>query len=353
MAADDSQNPSKGGKEFRIVNDAHRLMVDELRKIRPQKNTNQGVMICCPFHSDNTPSLSVNLTHGKVGVGVWFCFGGCGGGVWNKLAEKLGLRQIDTKTANVITEFYGRKANKKLVSEESVREQMVDEWGLDFVEPWPADRQWRGFPGAFLRAAGGEMAVDIRRKSEILLLPVKIDGEEVGFVKALMKKEEGALSYVNSPGEWSKNNGLFGYDLAASTIRETEANTVFVVEGARDALRPLYYGVPAVASLGAGIWSTAKRDLILALGVENVVVWGDSDEAGVKMTNVVTRSFKGFVNVKFINGTKLLAQAREHGLKGKKVDPGNCPLPLFKEIMRRHVPDAAAKRWELAFKEPA
>jgi len=330
------------GAKFNAVNDAHRMMLTQVQRARPIKSTNQGVMIRCPFHPDKTPSLSINLVHGsKKPPGLWFCFG-CGErGLWNKLAKKLGWPLVDEAAASRVSEFHGRKADPRLLSTDNLHEETVRHFDLDFVEPWPVDRKWRGFPGGYLNAVGCELAVDTRRKVECALLPVSVGGEPVGYVKANLAKVRNELSYVNSPGTWSQKQGLLGYDLAAKLIA-AGATTVYVVEGPRDALRLLYYGVPAVAVLGAKVWSSAKRDLVLALGATHVVIFFDADTAGITATNMLRRSFAGFTQVTFVNVKRLEAQAVKDKLvpKGTKLDAANLPLPMFLTVVCRRVPSA-------------
>lgn len=336
-------------KDFRIVNDAHRLIVNELQKVRPQKSTNQGVMICCPFHDDGTPSLSVNLTHGRKPVGLWYCFG-CGQtGLWNKLAKKMRLHTVDERAAQQMTEFHGRKANSKLLSVEPAFDKAIREWELDFVEPWPEDQTWRGFPGSFLQGINVRLAVDTKKKQEVVLLTVTVGAEEYGYVKALLKKVKGQLSYVNSAGEWSSRWGLFGYDLAAKLLAEG-ATTLYVVEGPRDALRLLYYGIPAVAVLGANIWSSAKRDLLLGLGATTIVLWMDNDTAGVTATNKLRRALKQYSDIEYVNARKLLKRAQKHyGYTKDKIDVASCPLKLYRKTVGAHYPKCKAGGWKAAY----
>ena len=55
---------------------------------------NNGYMIKCPFHDDDTPSCSISLGNSKVPPGYFYCFG-CGTkGAWNVLAEKIGAKKF-------------------------------------------------------------------------------------------------------------------------------------------------------------------------------------------------------------------------------------------------------------------
>ena len=52
-------------------------------KLRP--NSEGEVMVKCPLHDDQHPSLAIN-----VNKGVWFCHAGCGSGSIHSFAKRLG-----------------------------------------------------------------------------------------------------------------------------------------------------------------------------------------------------------------------------------------------------------------------
>lgn len=58
---------------------------EELLGVSLRPNAQGKVMTRCPLHDDKIPSLSIN-----VDKGIWHCYAGCGGGIIQDLAEKLG-----------------------------------------------------------------------------------------------------------------------------------------------------------------------------------------------------------------------------------------------------------------------
>lgn len=112
---------------------------------------------------------------------------------------------------------------------------------------------------------------------------------------------------------------------------------LFVCEGPRDALRLLYYGIPAVAVLGAKVWSKTKRDLVIASGAELFVLWLDNDKAGISATNRLRKSIGEMGDVQFVNAKKLLTTAvDDYGYEDDKIDVASCPIGLFKKTVRRY-----------------
>lgn len=304
------------------------------------KSSRVEEVFCAEVKGSHAFALKDNILTGN-------CFG-CGAkGLWNKLARKMNLRTVDERAVHQMTEFHGRNVDPKLLTVENTEVRVFREWDLDFVEPWPRDRKWRGFPGKYLNAIDARLAVDTKHRSEVIVLPVYVGQENVGWVRGLLHKTKGQLSYVSSKGEWVKTQGLLGYDLAAKLIAEG-TDVLFVVEGPRDALRLLYYGIPAVAVLGAQIWSSTKRDLLLALNTSRIVAWLDSDKAGIRATNMMRESFAGRTEFRFVNAMKLLDRAqKDYGHEQSKVDPANTPVELFKLTARKYGARPVAGGWKL------
>src|SRR5690606_7832235 len=91
--------------------------------------------------------------------------------------------------------------------------------------------------------------------AKMLWLPVKVNNQTKGYIKARLKKQEGMTSYINAPGKWSLTYGLFPYDYAVDVMAQLDLSTMALVEGPRDALRLLSEGIPACAMLGTQSWS--------------------------------------------------------------------------------------------------
>ena len=58
-----------------------------------------------------------------------------------------------------------------------------------------------------------------------------------------------------------------------------DSTSIVLVEGITDALRLLQAGIPALATLGTA-WSSLRTTLLQILGVENIVLAYDNDDAG-------------------------------------------------------------------------
>lgn len=307
------------------------LITSEITKIPGRKvKTANGYMVCCPFHKDSTPSCSLNLNPNlvhkgrKIPVGYTYCFG-CseGKGPWNNLAERLGLRKLDGVQQEP-TEFVKRESQSSLLEQDQSLPDLLESWSLVDDRLISSKEEWRGFSGKFLKRFNALDAVDENYGTRWLVFPVQIGDDVVGAIKARWHKRDGKASYLNSKGSWTRDQGLFPYDY----VQRMKPRTVWLVEGPRDALRLLKYNIPALCILGTNNWSEAKRDLVLALGVERVVLMFDGDRAGVKITNLAYKMLKDEVDTKVV---KLKRLARE--LELDKLDP--CELE--KKYLRQYV----------------
>lgn len=318
------------------ISDAQRIILRELGRHRGyKKQTNGNIWICCPFHMEKTPSCGINIdpTNRKVGLGTWNCMGCPEKGDWNKLAAKLGLEQLP-KSAFAHTHMAKKqttKLQKALFGEGLNMDSLAEEFGIGIHLEFPKENKWRGISGKLLNRIGARLIYDRYNEDTGVLLPISVDGELVGGIKAVMTKEEGdkkKLGYLTSEGEWVKRMGLFPYDLVVEMLKHTGLTTVVLVEGSRDALRLIQKGIPALCILGTQNWSTNKMKLLLSLGVDRVVICMDGDGAGVSATNRLRSELKNYFDLKVIRMMKYSTE------EGKKIDPGNAPEYVIENIRK-------------------
>ncbi|WYW01984.1 DNA primase [Pseudomonas phage vB_PpuM-Pori-4] len=326
-------------QDYAAISAAHRTILREIERIpgrKKHKPTN--IEIQCPFHpGDNTPSCGIYIgTGGTLPLGWFYCLG-CGAkGPWNKLAEKLKLQTIarsDTKrdSASVSSTEMDRARLKCMGADKTGVDQYASVMRLGM--PKPFDRpQWRGISGALMRDLGAQIAVDTtsKRLREVLLLPLTLYGELVTVIKAAMYKVKGDLSYVVYDEADTKTKGLFGFDLVVDMLNKGKYQWVVLVEGQRDALRLIQYGIPAIAILGTQSWTAEKRDLLVGLGT-GVAVMMDGDPAGVAAARKIMPDLRRLTEVREID---LMPLTEEFG---QKVDPGNMPIWKIKELQALNV----------------
>lgn len=314
---------NSGAGAFEIISQA-------LQSVRGE-HRGDSYWICCPFHDENTPSLSINLDSTKsVPVGYFYCFG-CpeGRGPWNKLAEKLHLPLL--KDWQNFKENAGQQLKVKLKNASLTEtDRLMGEIKSNVAIPWPADKEWRGYKGKLITRLGGQMYNDPRKDELMLAFPIYINGKLRGGVRALLKKIDKRASYLTTEGKWVKIHGLFGYDVAKSLIKKRGLKRIVLVEGPRDALRLLSQGIPACAILGTKNFSRRKALYLISLGVEEILIMPDNDRAGREMRDLVK------AEVGDLCKTRYLALPRDKDKEGKliKLDPDNAPKSIIREVKK-------------------
>lgn len=307
------------------------LVQQQIALVPKVKMKHDMAMIPCPFHSDINPSCAVYFKATSSTPGSWYCFG-CGAhGLWDELAEALGLEQFEQKPKDKYSHpiqitLQSYNADEKLVFKEL-----------------PKRKLWRGISTDFLADVGCKLCkvvYDSGSKSDTFIyMPVNINGQTEGYIKARLKKASGKPSYINKKGSWVKSRGLFPFDYAISKM--TSKKAVVLVEGQRDALRLLSNGIPAMCIMGTQNWNDNKSMLLDIHNVKKVLIFLDGDDAGITGTKLLYSSIKKFIsNVQVIKlwswpGSPYLQYkdkktALEHGLE--HWDPFNCPQEIIDEI---------------------
>lgn len=238
--------------------------------------------IHCPFHEDRRESCAIN-----VDKGVWVCFAGCGQG-----SLKYFIWKLSGKPWNEITEILETQT-----------------WELDFFllddilpsENTPVSYQnpvsmqnvpsnhWiyeRGFTNETIEKWGC--------KSNIysdLLIP--IENQSSTTVGWISRRQQAIPKYLFSKG-FAKSKNLFGINHLYSV------ETLYVVEGALDAMWLDQHGYSSVAVLGASI-SPAQINLIGTLHPSEVVLSLDNDEAGRRGVSKATLDMNGRFLLSYLN----------------------------------------------------
>jgi len=267
-------------------------IIDEILKATEYAPTIKGnsAWIKCPFHGgghERTPSCRINLEKGKYPIGFYYCYGCSSHGTWNTLAEKLHLAKIDTEELELQSPSVSKSKLDALLQEDKVLNTLDMSLAVDFE----SSENWRGISGVTLNNIGAKLCPDLRFKDTFVYLPCIQLGKEVGNIKAVMQRKPGQLGYINSGGEWAKK-GLFPYDYVRLMLKSV--NVLALVEGPRDALNLIQYGMPALAILGSQNWSQYKAELVELLNPDKIVLMFDGDEAGNRAYEKVVAYFKYF-----------------------------------------------------------
>lgn len=302
-------------------------VIGEYVSLKQKKDEHIGL---CPFHSEKSPSFTVNSPKG-----VFFCFG-CGekGDAiaflmsFNRssfmdtilaLAERydvpvepdddstteqwqaeLKLKRDLLAVNQAACEFFQQSRSPAFWSYLAQRNVNTDTADLFKLGYAPDD--WQGltqslkakFSYSLLAQAGlvaqkGDRSYDLFR--DRLMVPLcNPQGEVIGFSGRSLK-DEVQPKYLNSPETkiFKKSEVIFPLNLSRRSIIEQDC--AIVVEGNFDVIRLHQMGVTnAIASLGTAIDSRQLNRLTSLTDSKTIVLALDNDPAGIKATEKVLAS---------------------------------------------------------------
>jgi len=322
--------PSETIGQIAAAND----IVEVIGAYFPLKRAGANFKALCPFHQEKTPSFMVSP-----GRQTFHCFGcGAGGSVFRfvmeyehvdfpaavrKLAARAGItivekrgaadadRQYETRRKllklhaeaaewfheNLIKKEIGESARKYL-KQRGITGEIAKNWQLGYApDEWDAFGSWargQGYNARELVTSGLIKTKDDDQTSNLnprtsydrfrgrIMFPICNDvGEVIAFSGRLLKEEEGAAKYLNSPETqlFRKGNILFGLHKSKRAL--IEANYAIVCEGQLDLISLFEAGITNVVA-PQGTAFTENQARILKRFADEVVLCFDSDAAGAK-----------------------------------------------------------------------
>jgi len=277
----------------------------------------------CPFHSERTPSFSVNPE-----MGIFKCYG-CnkGGDVYTflmeheklsfaqcvqMLADRLGLKiprrkkdrdREESTDRLVYANNFAREFYRELLAKsegrpalEYLKARGLDEDTIQLFELGWAPAEYSVFKKAAMTHGIGEedlLQAGLLSSSEetgesydrfrgrIMIPILNPAGRTIGFGGRLLA--EGEPKYLNSPETvlFHKGQVLFGLDKSRGAIRRD--SRALVVEGYMDLISLYRHGVhPVVAPMGTAL--TPEQAILLGRYAREVFLLYDADRAGLRAT---------------------------------------------------------------------
>jgi DNA primase len=310
-------------REIRNAADIHEIISESVVLKKTGKNY-QGL---CPFHSEKTPSFSVNPSKQ-----IFYCFGcGVGGDAIDFLMKKEGMnfpeavrdlarrtgihiptgpispeqkqrmteREQLLKVNRLTKDFYqgrlkgpGGELARKYLDRRRLDHETIETFQLGYApDGWDHLANFlrsRRVPPVLAEKLGliaprrsGNGHYDKLRNR--IIFPILNGSKQViGFGGRVM--DDSLPKYLNSPETpvYNKGRSLYGIDQAKQPARENEC--VYIVEGYLDLIAMAQHGIRnTVATLGTALTGEHVRLLRGLVGSKGrVVLVFDSDNAGIK-----------------------------------------------------------------------
>src|SRR5206468_11887825 len=187
---------------------------------------------------------------------------------------------------------------RKYLKQRGIIAEITKRWQLGYApDEWDTFGSWsraRGYDARELIASGLVKTKDADQTSNLnprtsydrfrgrIMFPIWNDvGEVIAFSGRLVKEEEGAAKYLNSPETqlFRKGNVLFGLHKSKRAL--IEANCAIVCEGQLDLISLFEAGITNVVA-PQGTAFTEDQARVLKRYVKEIVLCFDSDPAGAK-----------------------------------------------------------------------
>ena len=235
-----------------------------------ERQTEDQLYACCPFHAEKTPSFTVNVETGE-----WYCHAGCGGGAEKEFVAKY--FDVSTDVAKYAVSYYEQHGRMPFPTDEQ-----IDNWHQNLCN----------------------MPREIEAMSAYGWTKETIDALKIGFcddrIMIPIKSRRGywvnARRYLpvhrrNSDSHNAKCMNI--RKLGQKRYYPYEAfdeDLVYVVEGEKDCISARSQGFNAVTSTGG---SAIPTDEILLFKNKDVVLMLDTDSVGKRNVKNYVALLKG------------------------------------------------------------
>ena len=328
--------PSETIEQIAAAND----IVEVIGSYFPLKRAGANFKALCPFHQEKTPSFMVSPSRQ-----TFHCFGcGAGGSIFRfvmdyehtdfpsavrKLAARAGITITEKSYGGAADEHGGDELRRRLLklhaeaaqwfhenlikreagnaarqylTTRGITRETAKSWQIGYApDEWDAFGSWareRGYETRDLIAGGllknrdtsdsaANQASHIKQQTYDrfrgrIMFPICNDvGEVIAFSGRVLKEQEGAPKYLNSPETvlFRKGSVLFGLNKSKRAL--IDANCAVVCEGQLDLISLFESGVMNVVA-PQGTAFTDGQARILKRFVNEVVLCFDADAAGQK-----------------------------------------------------------------------
>lgn len=277
------------------------LAILDSKGISYSHKTQGEVAIHCPNQAAHSGAVDINASFDiNLEKGVASCFA-CG----FKLGPEAFIKWlVGGELDEMQVTCMGLRARLKRVPPPTLFLNEAEEFTMmPPSKPWTED--YRGIPAEFYQKIGARKC-EVGRYADRMVLPIYINGRLKGFDSRALTSEM-KPKYLRSKGFNSKEEGLYPYDL----VLDMRPRIVILCEGIFDALNACSKGFPALCLFGL-VMSLPKFALLVSIGVQEVVLMLDNDEAGNSAEAKLYEMMSPWIKVSFADKS-LLVDGRDLG----------------------------------------
>lgn len=259
---------------------------------RPQWRDDRLIALS-PFRDENSPSFAVNLENGT------FIDSGMYDEKWRKGNFIKLLSWLRGESYEETEDYLISMYSPELGDLESLELPTTEDWldrprnnkvfDVDELKPFQYRHPYlerRGIPFKVQRAF--DVGYDPSTKSIVLVWK-----DWKGNIVSWKHRSVNSKVFWYVKGGQPIRNHLYGIDW----VVKRDYKKVWIVEGEIDALTLWSQGIPTIA-LGTSYLSKAKRNLILQVGIEEIVIATDNDKDGRKAKCSITKGLAGKVHLR-------------------------------------------------------
>ena len=235
-----------------------------------ERQTEDQLYACCPFHMEKTPSFTVNTETGE-----WYCHAGCGGGAEKEFIAKY--FDVSIEVARHAVEYWEKRGSFPFPSEETIDKwhealcNMPKELEELYVYGWTME----AIKQLHIGYDDGRITIPIKSRTGYWVnvrryLPVHRRVQGSNNAKCMNIKKLGQKRY-------------YPYEAF-------DEQQIFVVEGEKDCIAARSQGLNAVTSTGG---SAIPTDEILLFKGKDVVLMLDTDSVGKRNVKNYLALLKG------------------------------------------------------------
>lgn len=278
----------------------------------PDANSQDEIILCCPFHEDVNPSFSINKA-----TGLWKCFGKCdeGGDAYSFYQKMHDVGFSDAKRK--VDEILKNKDSENIVV--PIPEETVDRW----------HRLLLGTPEVlnFLMNERG-LTKETLAKFKVgwdggrITMPIYDEHKLIMNVRKYLPKGKGANKVINYKAGYGKAR--------LHPISALKHSSVLICEGEMDMHLATQMGFNTITNTGgAGTWLTAWSELFRD---KTVYICYDVDTAGRDGSQKVAKALNGIAKKVHIIDLPL-TEPKGADITDYFVRYGNT-VESFKELMQ-------------------